>query len=242
VEFQPVRKFEFTHTGDLLGWHQQHNGKWFLGLWVEMGRIKDEGNSRLRTALKEIATRFDIEFRLSANQNMILGNVADEDRAAIEECLVKHGVKTVEQATPLHAAALGCPALPTCGLALSESERFLPGLVDRIEALCAEAGVGGREILIRMTGCPNGCARPYMAEIGFVGKAPGRYQLWLGGDPAGTRIARVWKEIVKEAEIDNELRPLFARYAAEQATGEAFGDWVSRVLWAEQAATVEGAA
>jgi sulfite reductase (NADPH) hemoprotein beta-component len=129
---------------------------------------------------------------------------------------------------------MACPALPTCGLALAESERMLPGLVDRIERLCAETGLAGEEIIIRSTGCPNGCARPYMAEMAFVGKAPGRYQLWLGGNTAGTRLNRIWKDVVKDPEIEAELRPLLARFSSERESGERFGDWAARVLWNEQ--------
>jgi sulfite reductase (NADPH) hemoprotein beta-component len=130
----------------------------------------------------------------------------------------------------LHAAALACPALPTCGLALAESERMLPSLVDRIERLCAEVGLAGEEIVIRSTGCPNGCARPYMAEIAFVGKAPGRYQLWLGGNASGTRLNKLFKDVVKETEVEAELRPILSRYAAERNGGERFGDWCDRIL------------
>ena len=174
-----------------------------------------------------------LEFRLTTNQNVILANVADADRAAINGVLVRHGVKTENQASVLHAAAMACPALPTCGLALAESERMLPGLVDRIEKLCAEIGLAGQEIIIRSTGCPNGCSRPYLAEIGFVGKSPGRYQIWLGSDAAGTRLNRIWKDMVKDPEIENELRPLFARYAQERHPGERFGDFCNRILWPE---------
>jgi sulfite reductase (NADPH) hemoprotein beta-component len=138
-----------------------------------------------------------------------------------------------KQASVLHAAAMACPALPTCGLALAESERMLPGLIDRIEKLCGDLGLGGEEIIIRSTGCPNGCARPYMAEIAFVGKAPGRYQLWLGGNESGTRLNRIWKDVVKDSEVENELRPLLSRFATERNASERFGDWAARVLWNE---------
>src|SRR2546422_96113 len=232
----PPRSYRFTTTGDLYGWHRQTDGRWFLTLFVETGRVKDADNHRLKTALRQIADKFgNIEFHLSPNQNIILANVSDADQGAIITLLAEHGVKTENQASVLHAAALACPALPTCGLALAESERMLPGLIDRIEALCAEVGLAGEEIIIRSTGCPNGCARPYMAEIAFVGKAPGRYQVWLGGDTAGTRLNRLWKDVVKDPDIENELRPLLARYAKERNNGERFGDWVERLLWKERA-------
>src|SRR5256712_539075 len=232
----PPRSYRFTTTGDLYGWHRQTDGRWFLTLFVETGRVKDASNHRLKTVLRQIAERFgSIEFRLSPNQNIILANLSDADQAAINPLLAEHGVRTENQASVLHAASLACPALPTCGLALAESERMLPGLIDRIEALCAEVGLAGEEIIIRSTGCPNGCARPYMAEIAFVGKAPGRYQVWLGGDTAGTRLNRLWKDVVKDPEAVTELRPLLARYAKERNNCERFGDRVERLLWKERA-------
>ncbi|MDE3068210.1 MAG: NADPH-dependent assimilatory sulfite reductase hemoprotein subunit [Verrucomicrobiota bacterium] len=235
LELEPARPFRFTTTGDLYGWRQAVDGKWFLTLFVETGRVKDVEGHRLKTALRQVAEKFtDIEFRLSPNQNVILANVLEEDRDALNELLAEHGVKTgLRQTTVLHAAAMACPALPTCGLALAESERMLPGLVDRLEKLCEAVGLAGEEIIIRSTGCPNGCARPYTAELGFVGKAPGRYQIWLGGNLAGTRLARVWKEMVKDADIETELRPVLTRYANERFNRESFGDWCERVLLRE---------
>jgi sulfite reductase (NADPH) hemoprotein beta-component len=232
ITLQPVRPYKFTSSTDMYGWHQAVDGKWFLGVFVETGRVKDVEGRRLKTALRLVAERFTgIEFRLSANQNLILANIDEDEKDGINEILIEHGVKTDHrQASPLHGAALACPALPTCGLALAESERMLPGLVDRIEKLCDAVGLEGQEIIIRSTGCPNGCARPYNAEIGFVGKAPGRYQVWLGGDIAGTRMARMWKEVIKEADLENELRPVFTRYANERFNHESFGDWCDRVL------------
>ncbi|MCL4787118.1 MAG: NADPH-dependent assimilatory sulfite reductase hemoprotein subunit [Verrucomicrobia bacterium] len=233
IALAPAKPYRFTTMGDLYGWHRAVDDSWFLGLFVETGRVKDAQ----KTALRQVAEKFPgVEFRLTANQNVILANVPEADKAAVTGLLTSHGVKTESQASMLHAAAMACPALPTCGLALAESERMLPGLVDRLEKLCAEVGLAGEEIIIRSTGCPNGCARPYMAEIAFVGKAPGRYQVWLGGNAAGTRLNRVWKDVVKESEIESELRPILSRYARERHANERFGDWVERVLWAERAA------
>ncbi|HAV65014.1 MAG TPA: NADPH-dependent assimilatory sulfite reductase hemoprotein subunit [Verrucomicrobiales bacterium] len=236
IELQPAKPFTFEQQKDLYGWHQQVDGNQFFGLFIETGRIKDTEAVRMKKALRTIADRFDIEFRLTANQNVVLANIKPADKDAINGILEQHGIRTDhEQATPLHAAMMACPSLPTCGLGLAESERYLPGLIDRIEKLCDEAGIGGEEIIIRMTGCPNGCARPYMAEIGFVGKGPGRYQLWLGSNVAGTRLNRLWKEMVKDAEMEDELRPLLTRYAKERNGGERFGDWCDRVLLQEAA-------
>ena len=232
IKLEPAREFHFTRTTDSYDWQSAVDGSWFLGLFVETGRIKDVEGHRLKTALRQVAERFPgIEFRLTANQNVVLANVSEAEKAAITNVLAEHGVRVEKQATPLHAASMACPSLPTCGLGLAESERFFPGLLDRIEKLAAEVGLDGEEIIIRMTGCPNGCARPYMAEIAFVGKAPGRYQLWLGGDASGTRLNRVWKETVKDSEIEAELRPLFVRYQTERQAGERFGDWATRVVF-----------
>lgn len=233
VKFGPAREYRFTKQGDLYGWNRQVDGRWFLGLWVASGRVKDEGAVRLKTALRRVAEQFAVEFRLTANQNVLLANVSETDRPAIEALLKEHGVKTSEQATPFHAAALACPAMPTCGLALAESERYLPGLLDRLEGAAREVGLGGEEIIIRMTGCPNGCARPYAAELAFVGKAPGRYQIWVGGNEGSTRVNRLWKDNVKDPELLNELKPVFERYARERSVGERFGDWADRVLLKE---------
>jgi len=230
-----VRRYEFTSTSDLYGWHRAVDGSLFLTLFVETGRIKDVPGHAQKTALRQVAEKFPhIEFRLSANQNVILANVQPADRTAITTLLATHGVKVDGQASVLHAASMACPSLPTCGLGLAESERMLPGLIDRIEKLGGELGLGGEEIIIRSTGCPNGCARPYMAEIAFVGKAPGRYQLWLGGNAAGTRLNQVYKDTVKDAEIEAELRPLLERWKNERTPGERFGDFCSRCVLPEQ--------
>jgi sulfite reductase (NADPH) hemoprotein beta-component len=235
VAFAPARAYEFTTTGDLYGWHRAVDGTLFLTLFVETGRIKDVPGHAQKTALRQVAEKFPhVEFRLSANQNVILANVPGRDRAGITALLATHGVKVDQQASVLHAASMACPSLPTCGLGLAESERMLPGLIDRLEQLGGELGLGGEEIIIRSTGCPNGCARPYMAEIAFVGKAPGRYQLWLGGNAAGTRLNRIYKDTVKDSEIEAELRPLLLRWKSERRPGERFGDFCSRIVLPEQ--------
>ena len=237
IQLEAVRPYEFTTMGDLYGWRRAVDGSWFLGLFVETGRIKDVEGCRMKTALRQVADRFTgVEFRLTANQNLVLSNVIEADKGSIDGVLTSHGVKTEDQASVLHGAAMACPALPTCGLALAESERMLPGLVDRIETLCDKAGIGGQEIIIRSTGCPNGCARPYMAELAFVGKAPGRYQVWVGGNASGTRLNRVWKDMLKEAELEAELGPVLVSFAKERNPGERFGEWCARGLLKETAA------
>jgi len=238
----PVKPFRFTTTGDTYGWNRAIDGSNFLTLFVQTGRIKDVEGHQMKTALRQVAEKFPkIEFRLSANQNVILADIPDADRAAITALLAANGVKTENQASVLHAASMACPSMPTCGLGLAESERALPGIINRIEQLAVEVGVAGEEIIIRSTGCPNGCARPYMAEIGFVGKAPGRYQLWLGGDVSGTRLNQVYKETIKEADLETELRPLLTRWKAERTSGERFGDYSTRVLIPEAIAAAAAA-
>ena len=239
ITLEPARSYEFKTTGDTYGWNKALDGTNFLTLFVETGRIKDAGQLSQKTGLRRVAEKFaNIEFRLTANQNVIIANVSEADKAAINALLAEHGVKTENQASILRAAAMACPALPTCGLALAESERMLPGLVDRIDAVCAEVGLAGEEIIIRSTGCPNGCARPYMAEIAFVGKAPGRYQLWLGGNASGTRLNTLFKDVLKEPDVEVELRPILGRYAKERNAGERFGDWCDRVFLKEQPVAV----
>ncbi|HEY4301308.1 MAG TPA: NADPH-dependent assimilatory sulfite reductase hemoprotein subunit, partial [Candidatus Didemnitutus sp.] len=239
IAIAPVRPFNFTTSGDVYGWNRAVDGSQYLTLFVETGRVKDAGDRRMKSALRHVAETFPgVEFRLSANQNVVIANVADGDRAAITALLAEHGVPTENQATVLHAAAMACPALPTCGLALAESERMLPQLIDRIAKLCAEVGVADEEIIIRSTGCPNGCARPYMAELAFVGKAPGRYQMWVGGNTAGTRLNRIYRDTVKDPDIETEVRPLLARWKSERQGAERFGDFCSRVVLPELAAAL----
>ena len=237
-KLQAAKPYQFTTMSDIYGWNKATDGKWFLTLFVLTGRVKDVEGHQMKTALREVSEKFPgLEFRLSANQNVILANVAEADKAAITALLHSHGVKTEKQASILHSAAMACPSLPTCGLGLAESERMLPGLIDRIEKLCDEVGLSNEEIIIRSTGCPNGCARPYMAELAFVGKAPGRYQVWLGGNAAGTRLNRLWKDVLKEPELETELRPVLVRYVKERNGNERFGDWCDRVFLNEQAGT-----
>jgi sulfite reductase (NADPH) hemoprotein beta-component len=226
------RPYRFTRQGDLFGWHKQFDGGNFLGLYVETGRVKDSGAYRLKTALRQIVEKFRPEVRLTPSQNLLLVNVPDADKEPISKILAEHGIPVENQASIIRQASMACPALPTCGLALAESERVLPDILSRIEQLLGELNLANEEVIIRSTGCPNGCARPYMAEIGFVGKAPNKYQIYLGGNESCTRLNRLFKEGVKNEDIINELRPVFTRFAAERNPGERFGDWSDRVLFA----------
>lgn len=236
------KPFKFEKQGDAFGWQKQADGQLFLGVFVETGRIKDKEGARLKTVLREVVQRYQPEIRLTPANNLILANIPPEQREGITARFAEHGIRLENQGSVLRRASMACVALPTCGLALAEAERYLPHLITEVEALLGEVGLGDQEIFIRMTGCPNGCARPYMAEIGFVGKAPGRYQIWLGGNETSTRLNRLYKDAVKEPDILNELRPILARYAQERKDDERFGDWCARVLWKEQAAAAQATA
>lgn len=227
----PAVPLQFSKQGDVYGWQQQHNGQWFLGLFVENGRIKDAPNYRLKSALARVVAEFQPGLRLTPSQNILLLNISDAGKALITGILAEHGVPVAHQASVLRRASIACPALPTCGLSLAESERVMPGVLDRIEQLLREVGLADEEIIIRMTGCPNGCARPYVAEIGLVGRAPGKYQVYLGGNESSTRLNHLWKESVKDADFETELRPVFTRYKSDRLTGERFGDWCQRRLF-----------
>ena len=229
-KLETARPFQFTRQGDLYGWHRQFDGKWFLGLFVENGRIKDAGDYRLKTGLRRVVEQFQPQLRLTPSQNILLINVNTNDKHPITRLLAEHGVPVDNQAGVVRLASMACPALPTCGLALAESERVMPDVITRIERLLAEIGLANEEIIVRMTGCPNGCARPYTAELALVGRAPGKYQLYLGGNVSSTRLARLYRESVKNEDLAAELRPLFTRFAKERLGAERFGDFCQRVL------------
>jgi len=236
MKLQPARPYQFTKQGDLLGWHKQTDGNYFLGLFVENGRIKNANGYQLKTGLRKVVEQFQPEVRLTASQNLLLVGVRPEQRSGIDQVLRDHGVSAENPFSATRLASMACPALPTCGLSLAESERVLPEILTRIENLLEEVGLKGEEIVVRMTGCPNGCARPYMAEIGFVGKSPKKYQLYLGGNEASTRLNQLYKDVVKDEDIVTELRVLFTRYAKERLAGERFGDFCDRVILKETAA------
>jgi sulfite reductase (NADPH) hemoprotein beta-component len=227
----PARPFEFTRQGDLLGWHKQANGKWFLGLFVENGRIRDQEDFRLKAALRQAVAQFAPEVRLTASQNLLLVNIPEDGRLAVEDVMRTHGVDVNNPYSRTRMASMACPALPTCGLALAESERVLPGFISRLECVLSELGLHEEELVLRMTGCPNGCARPYMAEVALVGKAPNKYQIYLGGNECSTRLNRLYKDSVKADDLIGELRGLLERFKTERTQGERFGDFCARTLW-----------
>ena len=233
LKLEPAKPFEFTRQGDVLGWHQQSDGNFFLGLFVENGRIKDVDGYQLKTALRRVVERFQSEVRLTPSQNILLVNIRPEHRADIKQLLSEHGVSVHNPFSRTRLASMACPALPTCGLALAESERALPGLIDSIEKLLKEIGLENEELIIRMTGCPNGCARPYSAELAFVGKGPGKYQIYVGGNEPNTRLNRVYRDSVKAEDLLNEMRTLLVRFKEQRQPGERFGDFCHRVVWSE---------
>lgn len=230
---ETARGYHFDDNGDRLGWVDSDNGMSHVTLFVENGRIADftgEGESgyKLMSGLRELARVHDGEFRLTCNHNVIVANVAADKRAAIEEIIAHYQLDDGSSRSALRYAAMACVAFPTCGLAMAESERYLPSLIVKLESVMRDAGLGNDPIVIRMTGCPNGCARPYMAEIGFVGKAPGKYNLYLGASFNGDRLNKLYRENIDETEILGELTPLIERYADERNEGEYFGDFVIR--------------
>lgn len=234
--FEPARPFAFTTSGDRFGWTRSTDGLWNLTLRIPAGRVADRrterGEVRGLTGMRAVARVHDGSFRLTPNQNLLIAGISSAHRSQIEALVREHGLNLHETATPVARDALACVALPTCPLAMAEAERYLPTLVNRIEAQLADVGLAGEPLSLRVTGCPNGCARPYLGEVGLIGKAPGRYNLHLGADAAGTRLNRLYRENVDEAAILSALEPVFARWAAERQHGERFGEflWRSRVL------------
>jgi sulfite reductase (NADPH) hemoprotein beta-component len=198
-------------------------------LYIQNGRVKDEdGGYLLMTGLREIAKVHTGDFRLTPNQNLIIGNVTSQKKKEIEELIEAYGLTDGTAYSALRRNSMACVAFPTCGMAMAEAERYLPTLLDKLELILDEAGLRDDEIVIRMTGCPNGCARPALAEISFIGKAPGKYNLYLGGGFAGNRLNKLYRENIGETEILNELRPILNRYAKERTEGEHFGDFCIR--------------
>lgn len=226
----PARDYRFEHNGDRYGWVEGHDGHWHLTLHIESGRLADVGKRRWLSGLRELALVHTGDFRLTCNQNVIVANVAASDRARIDAIVRAHGLDVYEKQSGVRRHAIACVALPTCGLAMAESERYLPALLPKLEALLKRHGLADAPILLRLSGCPNGCSRPYLGEIALVGRGPGRYDLRLGADFIGQRLNQVHRENVDEATILDTLDPLFARYAAERGDGdgEGFGDFLLR--------------
>ena len=223
---EPARPYSFARSGDPQGWIAGDDGNWHFALFVENGRVHDLPERRLLSGLHAIAELHRGEFILTSNQNVIIARVTAAQKPAIDALLMEHGLATPPRA--LRRNAMACVALPTCGLAVAESERYLPDLVTALEAELDRFGLGEDEITIRMTGCPNGCARPYLAEIGLVGRNPGLYNLYLGGAFEGSRLNKLYRKDVRHEEIVAALSPLFGAYAAGRQAGEHFSDFLIR--------------
>jgi sulfite reductase (NADPH) hemoprotein beta-component len=234
------KPFAFSGTGDELGWRQSHDAKkgdkWHLTLFVENGRIKNRPGISLKSALREIAELGICDFVCTANQNVILANVTAKSKGRIETILASHGV-SLDVSSGLRRNSMACVALPTCGLALAESERFLPDLVTSLEDSLEKAGLRENEIVIRMTGCPNGCARPYLSEVGLVGRNPGLYNLYLGAAFNGSRLSKLYAQDVDKQRIVALLEPMFLAYAKGRQDGEHFGDFTIRAGYVKATST-----
>ena len=225
---QPAAPYRFLSRGDEFGWLRDTYGDWHLTLFVPQGRVADSDDARMLSALVAVADVHNGTFRLTSNQNLIISGVAHEDKRYIEQLLLDHGVAPMPDLSPLRQQALACVALPTCGLAMAEAERYLPTFTSRVETMLAKHDLTAEPISLRITGCPNGCARPYLAEIGLVGKAPGQYSLFLGGSSDGTRLNRLAHENVDEEEILSILDEWFERFANDREPGESLGDFIDR--------------
>ncbi|PTB80773.1 beta subunit of assimilatory sulfite reductase [Trichoderma longibrachiatum ATCC 18648] len=226
--FDKPRAFEFKSNVDTFGWQRDEFGLNHFTFFIENGRIEDTPDFQMKTGLREIAKVHKGEFRLTGNQHLILSNVSDEDLPAMKELMKKYKLDNV-QFSALRLSSSACVAFPTCGLAMAESERYLPVLITKLENCLEENGLRQDSIVMRMTGCPNGCARPWLAEVAFVGKAYGAYNMYLGGGYHGQRLNKLYRASIKEDEILAIMRPLLKRYALERTEGERFGDFCVRV-------------
>ncbi len=222
------RPFKFDHNGDRYGWVEDDKGNWHHTLFIQNGRVRDDADAKMRTALRAIAEIHTGDFRLTANQNLQIANVSADKKPEIEALLNEYKINTTFDRSALRLNSIACVALPTCGLALAESERYLPDLITELDSVLEEEGLTHDAITIRMTGCPNGCARPYIAEIAFVGKGSGKYNLYLGGGFVGDRLNKLYRDSIVDTEIVNTLRPIIRDYAQHREKGERFGDFVIR--------------
>jgi sulfite reductase (NADPH) hemoprotein beta-component len=227
-KLEPEKPYTFTSRTDRYGWEQSKNGLWHYTVYIENGRVVDE-TTALKTGLLAIAETGKCTFRFTSNQNVIISDIQEADKAAIQQLLETYGILThTENATAIRKNAMACVAMPTCPLALAEAQRYLPSLLTRIEGTLAKHQLQEENIIIRMTGCPNGCGRSYASEIGFVGTGPGRYNLHLGGDHEGYRLNKIYKESLDEENIVNELDNLFGSFKKERKKNESFGDFALR--------------
>jgi len=230
-KMEPARNIPaFTHRGDAFGWVQDYKGLWYYTAFVESGRVIDENSYNIKSAMKEIAEADFCGFRFTGNQNVMFTYIEEIDKNKLDKILSRHGI-TIETMNPTRREAIACVALPTCPLALAEGQRYLPEFVTMVETLQGKHGILDRPITTRITGCPNGCGRSYLAEIGLVGKNPGKYVLRLGGDYEGERLNTVYLEEADETEILSVLDELMGKYANDRQGTESFGDYAQRTLF-----------
>mmetsp|Transcript_20042 Transcript_20042/g.27848 ORF Transcript_20042/g.27848 Transcript_20042/m.27848 type:complete len:377 (+) Transcript_20042:1123-2253(+) len=234
---KPMKEWKFS---DWLGWHDQGDGKMFKGFWVSSGRIRDQDGVNVKTALRTLVDEIECDVILTPNQNIVVSNIAPENKGRVDEILAENGIEANEKAlTPLHEGAIACAALPLCGLAITEAERVLPEYIDRVHKLMDTMGLGDTEMIFRMTGCPNGCGRPYMAELGLVGSGPDKYQIWLGGTRELDGTGWPYLDMVPSDELEATLEPVFALYKMRRKTNEGFGNFCKRAGKAQIAAFAE---
>jgi len=219
---------EVWDTDDHVGWHEQGDGRWFYGLHVPYGLIADDNAARLKSALREICRRYQPVLGLTVGKSILLGDVRWEDRPGIEDLLRRHGVRLDGDLSNIRRWSLACAALPTCCLAITEGDRILGGVVDHLEFELARLGLAGERLSLRVTGCPNGCARPYVADVGLVGRSPGRYAIWLGGRRLGDRLGFLYRDSVPLEQLVASLVPLLAYFRQSRESGETFGDFCAR--------------
>jgi sulfite reductase (ferredoxin) len=220
----PITGLDLHH-----GWQPQGDGKWFLGLSVENGRLKDEGSLRFRTGLRVVVNKLRCNVRITTQQDVLLCDIATADRPTVDSLLAEHGIPRPEGLSLVQKWSMACPAIPTCGLAITEAERALPAVTRQLDAVLAELGLSQEAISVRMTGCPNGCARPYQSEVGIVGRGGTKYTLYIGGDTFGRRLNTELQDSVPIEQIVPKLKTIFTAFKAERTPGEPFGDYCSRV-------------
>ena len=228
-ELQPPEPLAWKPVDDHLGWHEQGDGRLYVGVYIENGRIADVDGVRSRSGLRRIVEELRPQVRLTAQQNVILADIDPADRARVEAFMAEYGIEPVESIPRAIRYAMACPAIPTCGLAVAEAERALPGLIRKLAALLDELGLADERISFRMSGCPNGCSRPYLGDVGFVGTTLGKYDVMLGGDFDGTRLNHVFAPNVPITEIPALLRPMFEAVKSRREPAEGFGNWTERV-------------
>jgi sulfite reductase (ferredoxin) len=224
--FKPLPDWKYL---DFLGWHEQGDGKLFVGISVDNGRIKDEGSFQLKTALREIVQKYNVPMLVTPHQNVLIYDISPDFKQEIQGILDRCGIQRETAIDPLVRYSMACPAFPTCGLAITESERVMPSILERIRALLTKVGLEDEHFVVRMTGCPNGCARPYMAELGFVGSSPESYQIWLGGSPEQTRLAKPIEEKLHVNDFEAFLEPIFVYFKQNRQKSESFGNFCDRV-------------